>query len=122
MACPFCHPDRPVIAENDQAFAMYDAYPVTPGHALVMPVRHVKCFFDLEEAEQRNCWELVREVREQLARTYQPDGFTIGLNDGEVAGQTVMHAHVHVIPRREGDVEDPIGGVRKALDRGKWGE
>jgi diadenosine tetraphosphate (Ap4A) HIT family hydrolase len=112
-ACPFCHlaPNR-VTRASTHARAFADAYPVTDGHTLVVPVRHVASLFDLQPDELADVWRLVGEVRAALAASYTPDAFTIGVNDGEAAGQTVGHAHVHVIPRRRGDVPDPRGGVR----------
>jgi diadenosine tetraphosphate (Ap4A) HIT family hydrolase len=111
--CPFCHDyPRRVLVESEFALAIPDGYPVAEGHTLVIPKRHVASLFDLPEVEQAAIWGLVAEVRQRLAERYRPDGFNIGLNDGKAAGQTVMHAHVHLIPRRHGDVTDPRGGVR----------
>ena len=111
--CPFCsHEQRGVLVESDFALAIPDGYPITKGHTLVIPKRHVASLFDLSEVEQAAIWRIVAEVRRLLAVRYQPDGFNLGINDGKAAGQTVMHAHVHVIPRRNGDVADPRGGVR----------
>ncbi|MFO0865011.1 MAG: HIT family protein [Gemmataceae bacterium] len=111
--CPFCRDaaDRAWLS-NDIAFAIWDAYPVAEGHALVFPKRHVTSLYDLSAEEQAVAWSLVARVRETIAERLRPDGFNIGLNDGVAAGQTVMHAHIHVIPRRHGDVPDPRGGVR----------
>lgn len=112
-ACPFCalSDDRIVVAD-EIAIAVRDAYPLTEGHTLVVPRRHVASLFDLSPGEQALIWELVGTIRARLQDSLRPDGFNIGLNDGPAAGQTVMHAHVHVIPRRSGDVPDPRGGVR----------
>ncbi len=111
--CPFCHPAAGrVRRESALALAVSDGYPVTEGHTLIVPRRHVASLFDLPEVERAAVWTLVAEVRGLLAEEFRPDGFTIGLNDGPAAGQTVPHAHVHVIPRRSGDVPDPRGGVR----------
>jgi diadenosine tetraphosphate (Ap4A) HIT family hydrolase len=111
--CPFCNlePDR-IRDENEFAVAVLDLFPVADGHSLVVPKRHVASLFDLPESEQAAVWELVTRVRAHFAAEQKPEGFTIGINDGIGAGQTVMHAHVHVIPRRAGDVPDPRGGVR----------
>jgi diadenosine tetraphosphate (Ap4A) HIT family hydrolase len=95
--------------------AVADAFPVAEGHLLVIPRRHVASLFDLREAEQAAVWGLVAQVRGWLVSELRPDGFTVGVNDGLAAGQTVLHAHVHVIPRRTGDVADPRGGVRWVL-------
>jgi diadenosine tetraphosphate (Ap4A) HIT family hydrolase len=111
--CPFCHLEKSRITlENDCAAAFPDAYPVAEGHTLVAPKRHVAGLFDLPDEEQAALWRLVALVRGKLASELRPDGFNVGLNDGTAAGQTVPHAHVHVIPRRHGDVADPRGGVR----------
>lgn len=111
--CPFCtlSPDR-VIAGNEHALAFLDSYPVADGHVLVIPRLHIASIFGLESAGQAAVWTLVEEVRTKLAAARHPHGFTIGTNDGIAAGQTIPHAHVHVIPRWDGDVPDPRGGVR----------
>jgi diadenosine tetraphosphate (Ap4A) HIT family hydrolase len=111
--CPFCRLEMNRIQlENELAVAFLDAFPVTQGHTLIVPKRHVTSLFDLPEQEQAAVWKLVAIVRERIMTDRKPDGFTIGVNDGAAAGQTVLHAHVHVIPRRRGDVADPRGGVR----------
>ena len=114
--CPFCdlEPERRWI-ESDLAVAAPDLYPAAEGHTLVLPWRHVGSIFELAEDEQAAVWELVAEVRERLRLSYRPDGFTVGINDGLAAGQTIPHAHVHVIPRYLGDVPDPTGGLRGIL-------
>ena len=111
--CPFCavSPDR-ITLENEHALAFHDGYPVAEGHTLVVPRQHVASVFDLDAGEQAALWRLVSEVRAQLQTALHTDAFTIGINDGVAAGQTVPHAHVHVIPRWKGDVPDPRGGVR----------
>jgi diadenosine tetraphosphate (Ap4A) HIT family hydrolase len=98
--------------ESEFAVAFPDGFPVTEGHTLVIPKRHVASLFELSDEEQAAVWKLVAQVRVSLVAELRPDGFNIGLNDGPAAGQTVMHAHVHIIPRRRGDVVDPRGGVR----------
>jgi diadenosine tetraphosphate (Ap4A) HIT family hydrolase len=111
--CPFCHLEKSrIILENDCSVALPDAYPVTEGHTLVVPKRHVVSLFDLPDEEQAALWRLVALVRGKLASELRPDGFNVGVNDGPAAGQTVLHAHIHVIPRRASDVADPRGGVR----------
>jgi len=92
--------------------AVPDAYPVSEGHTLVLSRKHVASLYELSDTEQEGVWELVLEVRKRLLTSLKPDGFNIGINDGLAAGQTVMHAHVHVIPRWNGDVQDPRGGIR----------
>lgn len=111
--CPFCAPaEERILHESTHALALPDAYPVTDGHTLVVPKRHVERLFDLPAHELRDLWTLVARTREHLRERHAPDGFTIGVNDGPAAGQTVPHAHVHVIPRRTKDVKDPRGGIR----------
>lgn len=114
--CPFCHLEQSRISiENEFAVAFADSFPVAEGHTLVVPKRHVSSLFDLPEVEQAAVWKLVAKVRGTLTTDLKPDGFNVGVNDGPAAGQTVMHAHVHVIPRRKGDVAEPRGGVRWVL-------
>ena len=90
----------------------FDRYPVNEGHALVIPAQPVASLFDLDAATQVEIWDTVRQVREILTARYHPAGFNIGINDGRAAGQTIVHAHVHIIPRHAGDVDDPRGGIR----------
>jgi diadenosine tetraphosphate (Ap4A) HIT family hydrolase len=104
------------LAANELAFAIPDAFPVSPGHALVVPRRLIPTWFDATREERLALLELVDEVKRQLEeREPRPDGYNIGVNVGHAAGQTVMHLHVHVIPRYEGDVADPTGGVRHVI-------
>jgi len=111
--CPFCVIEEERIwLSNEKAISFRDAYPVTEGHTLVIPKRHAESIFELEEEELDAFWELVSLARKKLFEEYKPDGMNIGINDGRAAGQTVMHAHLHLIPRRQGDMEDPRGGVR----------
>ena len=111
--CPFCHLEMSRITlGSGAAVAFPDAFPVAEGHTLVVPRRHVASLFDLPEEEQAALWRLVALVRGKLASELRPGGFNVGVNDGPAAGPTVLHAHVHVIPRRAGDVADPRGGVR----------
>jgi diadenosine tetraphosphate (Ap4A) HIT family hydrolase len=98
--------------ESARAIALLDGFPVSEGHTLVIPRRHVASVFDLTANEQLELWELVGRTRQLLIAKHGIAGFNIGVNDGTAAGQTVAHAHVHVIPRRSGDVSDPRGGVR----------
>jgi diadenosine tetraphosphate (Ap4A) HIT family hydrolase len=111
--CPFCTlPRERILVETDTAIAFFDGYPVTEGHTLIIPRRHVARLFDLPPAELHALWDLVARMHDSLQARFGPDGFNLGLNDGEAAGQTIGHAHVHLIPRRRGDVPDPRGGVR----------
>ncbi len=111
--CPFCclAEDR-IWLETPTTFAFLDGFPVSEGHALVIPRRHVASLFDLPADEQASLWAEVARVRALLLAKHHPDGFNIGVNDGTAAGQTVPHAHIHVIPRYTGDLPDPRGGVR----------
>src|SRR4051812_33656154 len=103
--CPFCHLEASrVRLESEYALAFPDGFPVSQGHTLVIPRRHVPSLFQLPDAEQAAVWNLVARVRAVLVAELRPEAFTIGVNDGPAAGQTVIHAHVHVIPRRRGDV------------------
>ena len=112
-ACPFCHPPpERILLETETTLAFLDGYPVTEGHTLLIPKRHVARLFDLSEEELRALWSLVGKVRGLLMEKYRPDGFNVGVNEGEAAGQIIGHAHIHVIPRRKGDVPDPKGGIR----------
>lgn len=92
--------------------ALRDGYPVSPGHLLLVPRRHVADWFEATPAEQQALTEAIGSARAAILKDHQPDGFNIGINAGEAAGQTVMHLHVHVIPRYRGDIADPRGGVR----------
>lgn len=115
-ACAFCHikPEE-VIVEHLLAVGLRANYPVSPGHALIVPRRHEPDFFTLSDEEKAAVWYLVDPVREAIDHELRPDAFNLGLNSGKAAGQTIMHAHLHVIPRYAGDVEDPRGGVRWVL-------
>ncbi|MDR3682467.1 MAG: HIT family protein [Geothrix sp.] len=115
--CRFCGDlASPVIASNALAFAIRDAFPVTPLHALVIPHRHVEDFFGLTAEEREACAELIHRLRgDILEADPEVQGFSIGLNAGRVAGQTIFHSHIHLIPRRKGDVQDPRGGVRAVI-------
>lgn len=111
--CPFCAlPAARVLHTGSHGRAFRDAYPVSDGHTLVAPHRHVASLYDLRPEERAGLWGMVDEVRQALVASHAPDGFNIGVNDGEAAGQTVGHAHIHVIPRYAGDVPDPRGGIR----------
>ena len=113
MGCPFCDANNSrIILENEDAFAIYDGFPVSPGHCLIIPKRHMSSFFETTIEEQLSFVDLISKVQQMIKNEYDPDGFNIGINDGEAAGQTVMHLHIHLIPRYHGDVEDPRGGVR----------
>jgi diadenosine tetraphosphate (Ap4A) HIT family hydrolase len=107
--------DRPLVAQADLAIAFADGRPISPGHTLVVPRRHVASYWDCSAAEKAALWQLVETVRGLLIERHRPDAFNVGFNAGAAAGQTVFHAHIHVIPRYTGDVADPRGGVRNAV-------
>jgi ATP adenylyltransferase len=115
--CLFCATSAErMIVENELAFGIRDAFPVTPLHTLIIPKRHVSDFFGLTEGEVLSCNSLIADVKEfLLAEDQTIKGFNIGMNCGEVAGQTIFHCHIHLIPRRKGDVENPRGGVRHLI-------
>ena len=115
--CVFCNLDESRIEiENDLALSFKDLYPVTNGHTLVIPKRKVQSFFDLTEEETAAMFELLHLQKEDLKnKDSSITGYNIGINDGEDAGQTIMHCHIHLIPRRSGDMEDPRGGVRGVI-------
>lgn len=111
--CPFCAlPAERILILADEALVIRDAFPVSPGHTLVIPRRHIGSFFELSDAERTCMVELLAQAKAELDLSFQPDGFNIGINDGAAAGQTVQHLHLHLIPRYLGDVPDPRGGVR----------
>jgi len=114
--CPFCElPSTSLVASSPLVCALLDAHPVSPGHTLVIPRRHVATFFDASPEEQAALLAEVIEIKRALDAELHPDGYNVGFNAGAAAGQTVMHAHVHVIPRFAGDVPDPRGGVRGVI-------
>ena len=113
MACVFCSlPQDRIIDSNDLAMVIRDGFPVSPGHTLVIPKRHVGSFFAITEEERAAMFALLDRAKAALDETDHPDGYNIGINDGPAAGQTVPHLHLHLIPRFAGDSADPRGGVR----------
>ena len=116
LECPFCDLERArVLDENDLAIAIGDAVPVSQGHTLIVSRRHVADFFDMSRAEVAGVLDLLLRMQRRLAADCCPSGFNVGVNIGAAAGQTIMHAHVHLIPRFFGDVAEPQGGVRNIL-------
>lgn len=114
--CPFCAvPSHRILESTDHAFVILDAYPVSPGHSLVISRRHIADIFDLTATEIGDILQVVRSTRERIERTLQPSGYNVGVNIGSDAGQTVVHVHIHVIPRFLGDSDDPAGGVRGVI-------
>lgn len=117
--CPFCSPKSKLelLAETSLTYAVLDGFPVSKGHALITPKKHVANFFDLTLSEQNECWQVVNKVQELLKVRFEPDGFNVGLNIGAAGGQKFAHASIHVIPRYIGDVPNPSGGVRNVVKR-----
>ena len=115
--CLFCNIKESGLAdENTLAYASYDSYPVTDQHCLIIPKRHVKDYFDLTEEEIVACDQLIKKIKKEIEiKNPLVKGFNIGTNSGKVAGQSIMHCHIHLIPRREGDVDNPQGGVRSVI-------
>ena len=115
--CIFCNEKKNnIVDENDHAYASYDPYPVSKKHCLIVPKRHVKNYFDLSEKEILACSQLIKSMKIKIEeKDKSVKGFNIGTNCGKAAGQSIMHCHIHLIPRREGDVENPQGGVRSVI-------
>ena len=117
MTCIFCSMDiARIVGENKFAYAIKDGFPVTQGHTLIIPHRHAETFFDLTQEEVSACMDLLSKQQQQIIESDASiTGFNIGMNAGASAGQTIFHCHIHLIPRREGDVEDPRGGIRHII-------
>lgn len=114
--CPFCDPDpKLVLYEDDLVRVLRDGFPISPGHALVVSRRHVASFFETTDLERAALLSGLDHAKRTVEVEQRPDGFNIGVNDGAAAGQTVLHLHVHLIPRYRGDRADPRGGVRWIL-------
>jgi len=103
--------------QNELAYSARDSFAVSPGHTLVIPRRHVDSFFDLTSEEVNACKELIDKERALLDKEFNPDGYNIGVNIGQAAGQSIFHVHIHMIPRYQGDVENPQGGVRHVIPK-----
>lgn len=114
MTCIFCTMTE-FSAQNEHAYAIYDKHPVNPGHVLIIPKRHMSDYFELEPEEEACIWSLLRVMKSTVELKFKPDGWNIGINNGKSAGQTIFHLHVHLIPRYEGDVDMPEGGVRGVI-------
>ena len=114
--CPFCSlaVDR-LVLKSEGAVVVRDAFPVSPGHTLIIPRRHVASFFEITDTERTDLLSLLAAARADVDREFRPAGYNIGINDGTAAGQTVPHLHIHLIPRYTGDADDPRGGVRWVL-------
>ena len=116
MNCPFCQSDRNSIFHEDElTMGLWDAFPVTKGHALIVTKRHVSSWFDTTDEEKLALIKSTEQAKLIIERQYTPDGFNIGININEQAGQTIFHCHIHLIPRRHGDVGNPRGGVRGVI-------
>jgi diadenosine tetraphosphate (Ap4A) HIT family hydrolase len=111
--CVFCNiPTDKIILESHLSIAFYDTYPVNKGHLLIIPKRHIADYFNLSPDEKTDIWYLVNKAKAYLDNKYSPDGYNVGININEAAGQTIFHCHIHIIPRYTGDIDDPTGGVR----------
>ncbi|MBX7220011.1 MAG: HIT family protein [Blastocatellia bacterium] len=110
--CPFCDLQDRIILEGKLWVVIADAFPVNPGHTLIITRRHIASFRNISEQEAGELYQLVLTVTRKLDGIHQPDGYNFGINDGAEAGQTIFHVHLHVIPRYKDDVENPCGGVR----------
>ena len=117
--CIFCYIRKEELQfENQLAYSSIDSYPVSRFHSLIVPKRHVETYFELTNEEIQACNELILKTKEKILKEdSRVEGFNIGINAGKVAGQSIMHCHVHLIPRREGDVENPQGGVRSVIPK-----
>ena len=115
--CLFCNiKESGYFHKNDLAYASYDSYPVSENHCLIIPKRHVKDYFDLSNEELIACNDLIKIVKNEIINKDPTiKGFNLGTNIGKVSGQSILHCHIHLIPRREGDVENPQGGVRSVI-------
>ena len=125
MKCPFCLSEKKLnekmLCESEFAFAMEDEYPVSQGHTLIIPKRHVENYFDLTKDELIDMWLLVNRVKDIIEAYNHPDGYNIGVNVDKAGGQTVPHVHIHIIPRYIGDVKNPKGGIRGVIpDKQKY--
>jgi diadenosine tetraphosphate (Ap4A) HIT family hydrolase len=118
--CPFCNIEKAIdesriIYQDSTWIAILDNYPVSKGHTLLIPKRHCKTYFDLNFIELESIGVTIGVIKRLLDTKYNPDGYNIGINCGEAAGQTVHHCHIHIIPRYNGDCENPMGGVRGVI-------
>ena len=124
--CPFCEivsnkPSERIFDESDLVVAITDGFPVSKGHTLIVPKRHINTFFDCTPNERQAILDMLDQLKVKLDSFYSPNAYNIGINDGSAAGQTVLHLHVHLIPRYEGDVADPRGGMRWVIpDKAKY--
>ena len=117
--CLFCNAkESGIAAENEFAYASYDSYPVSDFHCLIIPKRHVKDYFEMSDEELLACNDLITKIKNEiLTKDKSVKAFNIGTNAGKISGQSIMHCHIHLIPRREGDVDNPQGGVRSVIPK-----
>ena len=115
--CIFCRiKSTEIIFQNEYAYASFDTYPVSKFHCLIFPKRHISNFFELNDSELLACNELIKKIKNKIENEDKSiQGFNIGSNAGKISGQSIMHCHIHLIPRREGDVDNPQGGVRAVI-------
>lgn len=120
--CPFCNLSKDRLIYRDEVANIFaDGYPISPGHLLITPRRHYPTLFDVPAELQAHLLSMINQARTIIGQSHSPDGYNIGINNGAAAGQTVPHVHIHVVPRYEGDVEDPRGGVRWVIpDKAKY--
>lgn len=118
-SCLFCaRSQHKTLCESERFAAIFDNFPVNPGHTLVVPKRHEPNYFDLSFEEMEEAWTLVARAQRLITAEFGPDGYNIGINEREAAGRTVPHAHIHLIPRHFGDTDEPRGGIRRGLPGG----
>lgn len=115
--CPFCQfisgeIKKPILFQNDSGFVVRDGFPITDGHTLIIPKHHIGSFFEISQQQRQDLFELVDLAKVDLDKQYNPASYNIGINDGEAAGQTIPHLHIHLIPRYHEEGKDPRGGVR----------
>ena len=119
QSCLFCErtnlEKHRIFAENNLFYARWDNFPVSIGHAEIVAKRHVESFLELTQEELARFYDLLLSAKAKIETTYDPDGFNIGVNEGEAAGRTVHHLHIHLIPRYKGDVPNPRGGIRNVI-------
>lgn len=117
--CLFCDRDNfkehRIIFENELFYARWDNFPISKGHAEIVPKKHIISFFDLSKEELIQMFDLLKRTKQLIEEKYRPDGYNIGINEGKAAGRTINHLHIHIIPRYFGDVFNPIGGVRNII-------
>lgn len=113
--CPFCNDIDSIIDESEYWYAIYDKYPVSEGHVLLITKRHISSFFDLTSEETAELHNMIKRIKRKLDDKYFPNGYNIGVNCGRAAGQTIPHCHIHIIPRYDNDANDPTGGVRGVI-------